>query len=178
MSSNNINLSSLKLVRDELLTTIEASAAKLEQFVADRDNGDLLQGCIDGIKQISGTLSVVQLKGADLLAQEILALAQEITTGVNSEADDYISTLTSSFFILPRYLEYVQQTKRNLPVLLVPAINEMRQVRIIITGRICFKIISPASPVFFFIKVRVRTFIVKICRVETLEQVSIFITKS
>lgn len=129
MSSNNINLSSLKLVRDELLTTIEASAAKLEQFVADRDNGDLLQGCIDGIKQISGTLSVVQLKGADLLAQEILALAQEITTGVNSEADDYISTLTSSFFILPRYLEYVQQTKRNLPVLLVPAINEMRQVR-------------------------------------------------
>ncbi|BFM11585.1 type IV pilus/biofilm regulator FimL [Simiduia litorea] len=129
MSSNTINLSSLKLVREELLATIEASAAKLEQFVADRDNGDLLQGCIDGIKQISGTLSVVQLKGADLLAQEILALAQEITTGENNEADEYISTLTSSFFILPRYLEYVQQTKRNLPVLLVPAINEMRQVR-------------------------------------------------
>lgn len=129
MSANTVNLSSLKLVRDELLATIEASAAKLEQFVADRDNGDLLQGCIDGIKQISGTLSLVQLKGADILAQEVLALAQEITTGLNEEADIYISTLTSSFFILPRYLEYVQQTKRNMPVLLIPAINEMRLVR-------------------------------------------------
>ncbi|MBB3168169.1 pilus assembly protein [Simiduia aestuariiviva] len=129
MTTQSINLSSLKLVREELLSTIEASASKLEQFVADRENGDLLQGCIDGIKQISGTLSVVQLKGADLLAQEILALAQEITTGQNDEADQFISTLTSSFFILPRYLEYVLQTKRNMPVLLIPAINEMRQVR-------------------------------------------------
>jgi hypothetical protein len=129
VTTQSINLSSLKLVRDELLATIEASAAKLEQFVADRDNGDLLQGCIDGIKQISGTLSVVQLKGADLLAREILALAQEITTGQNEQADNYISTLTSSFFILPRYLEYVLQTKRNMPVLLIPAINDMRQVR-------------------------------------------------
>lgn len=129
MTTQSINLSSLKLVREELLATIEASAAKLEQFVADRDNGDLLQGCIDGIKQISGTLSVVQLKGADLLAQEILALAQEITTGANDQADNYISTLTSSFFILPRYLEYVLQTKRNMPVLLIPVINELRQVR-------------------------------------------------
>lgn len=127
--SKSVNLSSLKLVRDELLATIEDSASKLEQFVADRDNADLLQGCIDGIKQISGTLAVVQLRGADLLAQEILALAQEITTGQSSQADELISTLTASFFILPRYLEYVQQTKRNMPVLLIPAINEMRQVR-------------------------------------------------
>lgn len=128
-ASNTINLTSLKLVRDELLATIENSAGKLEQFVGDRENGELLQGCIDGIKQISGTLAVVQLKGADLLAQEVLALAQEITTGVNQESDDLISALTSSFFLLPRYLEYVLQTKRNMPVLLIPAINELRQAR-------------------------------------------------
>lgn len=128
-ASNTINLTSLKLVRDELLATIEGAASKLEQFVGDRENGELLQGCIDGIKQISGTLAVVQLKGADLLAQEILALAQEITTGINQESDDLISALTSSFFLLPRYLEYVLQTKRNMPVLLIPAINELRQAR-------------------------------------------------
>ncbi len=127
--SETVNLSSLQLVRNELVATIEYSANKLEQFVADRENGELLQGCIEGIQQIGGTLSLIQMYGADLLAQELLALANEITLGEEGNIDERLSTLTSSFFILPRYLEYTQQTKRGMPVLLIPHINEMRQVR-------------------------------------------------
>lgn len=127
--SETLNLTSLNLVRDELVATIEQSASRLEQFVADRDNGDLLQSCIDGIKQISGTLSLIQLRGADLLAEELLNLANEITLGEDAGVDEQLSTLTSTFFILPRYLEYTQQTRRAMPVLLIPHINELRQAR-------------------------------------------------
>ena len=127
--SENLNLTSLNLVRDELVATIEESATKLEQFVSDRENADLLQGCIDGIKQISGTLSLIQLRGADLLAEELLNLANEITVGEEVDVDELLSVLTSSFFILPRYLEYAQQTRRAMPVLLIPHINELRQIR-------------------------------------------------
>lgn len=127
--SEEINLNSLALVRGELVAEVEDSASKLERFVADRDNAELLQGCIEGIEKISGTLSLIQLYGADLLAEELLALAKDITPGQNDKVDQQLDILSSGFFILPRYLEYVQQTRRGLPVLLISYINELRQAR-------------------------------------------------
>ncbi|TQV81295.1 pilus assembly protein [Exilibacterium tricleocarpae] len=124
-----VNLTSLNLVRDELVATIESAASKLEQFVSDRENGELLQACIEGIQQITGTLNLIQLQGADLLAKELLALANEITLGTEDDIDEQLSVMTSSFFILPRYLEYAQQTRRGLPVLLISPINDLRRVR-------------------------------------------------
>ena len=54
-NSETLNLASLKMVQDELVATIEQSAVGLEQFANDRNNGELLQNCIDGIKHIRGT---------------------------------------------------------------------------------------------------------------------------
>lgn len=129
MQSNQVNISSLNMVSDELVATIEQSAAKLEQFVSDTSNQELLLACVGGIEQISGTLRLIQLYGADLLADEILAAAKSITTGDGPVSEEMLSVLTGSFFILPRYLEYTQQTRRGMPILLIPYINELRQLR-------------------------------------------------
>ena len=127
--SEEINLNSLALVRGELVAEVEDSASQLERFVADRDNAELLQGCIEGIEKISGTLNLIQLYGANLLASELLALAKDIAPGENETVDNQLEILSSGFFILPRYLEYVQQTRRGTPVLLITYINELRQAR-------------------------------------------------
>jgi scaffold protein FimL len=127
--SEEINLNSLALVRGELVAEVEDSASQLERFVADRDNAELLQGCIEGIEKISGTLNLIQLYGASLLASELLALAKDIAPGENDTVDHQLEILSSGFFILPRYLEYVQQTRRGTPVLLITYINELRQAR-------------------------------------------------
>jgi hypothetical protein len=127
-SASSINLSSLNLVHDELVSSIEQSAGKLEQFVADMSDATLLQGCIEGLQQIRGTLSLLQLHGAEMLAREALALANEITVGDDS-VEKRLSVLTNAFFVIPRYIEHTIQTRRAVPVLLVPVINELRQVR-------------------------------------------------
>jgi hypothetical protein len=124
-----LNLNSLKMVQDELVATIEQVATKLEQFSQDRSNGELLQDCIDGIRQISGTLTVVQMKGADLLAQELLEHINAITLGDDQDLDQRLGVMTPAFFILPRYLEYCLQTSRSMAVLLIPHINELRLAR-------------------------------------------------
>jgi len=124
-----INLSSLKVVQNELVATIEQSAMHLEQFSSERNNAELLQSCTDGIKQISGTLSLLQLKGIDLLAQELVQHITDIPLGEESNTDRKLERLTSAFFILPRYLEYCLQTSRSMPMLLIPYINELRQFR-------------------------------------------------
>lgn len=128
-NSETLNLSSLKMVHDELVATIEQSAIRLEQFANDRSNGELLQNCIDGIKQIRGTLSLIQLKGVDLLADELVEQITDITLDEAAKTDRKLELLTSSFFILPRYLEYCTQTSRSTPMLLIPHINELRWAR-------------------------------------------------
>ncbi len=112
-----------------MVATIEQSAAKLEQFVSDPQNSELLSSCIEGIEQISGTLKLIQLHGAVMLAEEILAAAQSIADNSDQVSEETLSVLTGSFFILPRYLEYTQQTRRGMPALLIPYINELRQMR-------------------------------------------------
>jgi hypothetical protein len=130
MSANEaFNIASLKMVHDELLATIEQSALRLEQFASDRTNGELLQNCIEGVRQIRGTLSLIQLKGVDLLADELLEHINDITLGDNPSTDKRLELLTSAFFMLPRYLEFCLQTSRSMPLLLIPHINELRQAR-------------------------------------------------
>lgn len=128
-TTETLNLASLKMVQDELVATIEQSAIRLEQFSQDRNNGELLQNCIDGIKQIRGILSLIQLKGVDLLADELVIHITDITLGDDEKTDAKLELLTSSFFILPRYLEYCTQTARSMAMLLIPHINELRLAR-------------------------------------------------
>lgn len=128
-STENVNLNSLKLVQDQLVATIEQSAVRLEEFAGDRNNAELLQNCIDGIKQISGTLNLLQLRGVDLLAQELVEQITDIPLGEEQNIDRQLDLLTSAFFILPRYLEYCLQTSRSMAVLLIPHINQLRQLR-------------------------------------------------
>src|SRR5690606_4438612 len=117
------------MVQDELVATIEQAAVNLEQFTNDRANGELLQDCIDGIKQIRGTLSLIQLKGVDLLADELVEHITDITLDAAPKNDRKLELLTSAFFILPRYLEYCTQTSRSMAMLLIPYINELRLAR-------------------------------------------------
>lgn len=150
--SEKINLTSLNLVQNELVATIEQSALHLEEFSRDRHNADLLQNCIDGIKQISGTLSLIQLRGVDMLAQELLEHITDIPLGDEPGTDRRLEALTSAFFILPRYLEYCLQTSRSLAVLLIPHINQLRQLRKVpplpesyfYPLEVCFPVLGPA----------------------------------
>ncbi len=128
-TAENFNPSSLKLVHDELVATIESAASRLEQFAADLENGELLQLCIDDIKQIRGTLSLLQLRGVDLLAQELVEHITDIPLGNDSATVTKLERLTSVFFILPRYLEYCTQVGRSMAVLLIPHINDLRRAR-------------------------------------------------
>lgn len=124
-----LNLASLKMVHDELVATIEQAAIRLEQFSQDRNNGELLQNCIDGIKQIRGILNLIQLRGVDLLAEELVIHITDITLGEDEKTNSKLELLSATFFILPRYLEYCTQTSRSMAILLIPHINELRQAR-------------------------------------------------
>ena len=118
---------SLNLVRDELFVTIEEAEQSLEHFISERDNGSLLQQAVEALHQVRGTLNLIELVGAELLAQEILAQATDIPAGVGSERDQQLSALSNALHVLRRYLENLEANRLEFPELLLPAINELRQ---------------------------------------------------
>ncbi len=134
---------SLSLVRDELFATIEQTEHSLEHFIAERGNGSLLQEAVESLQQIRGTLNLIELAGAELLAQEILQQATDIPVGAGSERDVQLSALSTSLYVLRRYLETVDLHRQEIPELLLPAINELRQASA-----------QPLLPESFFFSVR------------------------
>lgn len=134
---------SLALVRDELYATMVQAELSLEQFIVERDNGSLLQHAIEALQQVRGTLSLIELTGAEMLAQEVYQQATDIPTGAGSERDGQLSALCKALFVLRRYLENVELLRQELPEALLPTINELRQA-----GHL------PSLPESFFFSVR------------------------
>ncbi|MDX1368052.1 ferrous iron transporter B [Pseudomonas sp.] len=118
---------SLSLVRNELFTTMEEAESSLEHFIAERHNGSLLQQAVESLHQVRGTLNLVELTGAELLAQEVLEQATDIPAGAGEERDVQLSALSNALHVLRRYLENVEVHRQEMPELLLPAINDLRQ---------------------------------------------------
>lgn len=134
---------SLSLVRDELFATIEQAEQSLEQFIVERENGSLLQQAVESLQQVRGTLNLIELTGAELLAQEVLDQATDIPAGAGEERDSQLAALANALYVLRRYLENVDAHRQEMPELLLPAINDLRQAAN-----------QPALPESFFFSVR------------------------
>lgn len=134
---------SLSLVRDELFTTMEETEQSLEHFIAERNNGSLLQQAVENLQQVRGTLNLIELAGAELLAQEVLQQATDIPACAGEERDVQLSALSNALYVLRRYLENVDAHRQEMPELLLPAINDLRQAGA-----------QPPLPESFFFSVR------------------------
>ncbi|MFC0710536.1 ferrous iron transporter B [Azorhizophilus paspali] len=122
-----LNAMSLALVRNELFATIEGAEQRLEQFIVERENGTLLQQIVLDLQQVRGTLSLIELAGAELLAFEILQQAIDIPLGINQNQNGRLAALSNALYVLRRYLENVDVQDQGLPEMLLPAVDELRQ---------------------------------------------------
>lgn len=147
MTADSASFHSLNVIRDELVATIEQAARDLEMFVSEGGDPKSFQSCISGIKQIIGIFRVLEFKSASMLAEELLATASTIKPGESGPLfEKQLELVSSTFFVLSRYLEYVQQTERKFPVLLIPYINELRKFRR-----------EPVLPESFFFQVNINS---------------------
>lgn len=119
---------SLGLVREELFATIGEAEQGLEHFIVDRTNGSLLQQAVEALHQVRGTLNLIELTGAELLAQEILRVATDIPVAAGEERDGQLAALGNALYVLRQYLESVDVSRQEMPELLLPAINTLRTV--------------------------------------------------
>lgn len=122
-------ISSLNIVKDEVESTLKLAEGSLEAFVENKDNLENLKTSTDYIKQVKGIFRLIGLPGATLLTNELEFLCNEIISREgDGDAHAELSAIGNGLIVLSHYLEYVHVKQSSLPVLLIPAINEIRQI--------------------------------------------------
>ena len=119
----------LDWVKGEISETLNQARHALEAFVENPEDTTRLRFCLTYIHQVHGTLQMVEFYGAALLAEEMEKLAQALMHGTCSRENEALEVLMQAILQMPAYLDRVQSGRRDLPLLLLPLLNDMRTAR-------------------------------------------------
>ena len=121
----------LDWVKDEIGETLDQAQQALEAWVENPEDSTRMRFCQTYLHQVFGTLQMVEFYGASLLAEEMEKLARALLEDQVPAARiaDARETLMRAILQLPSYLERVQSSRRDLPVVLLPLLNDMRAAR-------------------------------------------------
>jgi len=128
-TSSQVDPNTLGWVKNEIDETLNQARQALEGFAEDTSDKTRLRFCITHLHQVVGTLLMVELDGAAMLAQETEHLTEAI---YNSEVEDELAALesvTRGIIAIPDYLSRLQFGQPDIPLRLLPYINELRVAR-------------------------------------------------
>lgn len=121
------DVSTLNWIKGEIDASLDQARLALEAFAEAPDNETQMGFCIMHLHQVHGTLQMVELYGAALVAStmEQLAIAlQEKRVKDESRASE---ALMRAILQLPDYLEGLQAGQADNALVMLPLINELRQ---------------------------------------------------
>ena len=126
-----ISSQTLHLVAKELATTLSDARAALETYAERPDQRDVLEKCADHLHLAHGVLRLVEVYGAALLAEEMEHVARYLLESAEDEKrqTDGLDALMRAMVQLPTYLERVLSGGRDLALVLLPLLNDLRSVR-------------------------------------------------
>ncbi|VAW96230.1 Signal transduction histidine kinase CheA [hydrothermal vent metagenome] len=127
--NNELDINTLNWVKSEIDETMEQARTSLESYIEDQQDESLILFCINYLHQVYGTLQMVELYGASLLAEELELLAKAIHSNHVKNKDESFEVLIRGSLQLPDYLEKLQTGQKDTPIVLLPLFNDMRAAR-------------------------------------------------
>jgi chemosensory pili system protein ChpA (sensor histidine kinase/response regulator) len=126
-----ISSQTLHIVAKELATTLNDARAALEAYAERSDQRVLLEKCADHLHSAHGVLRLVEVYGAALLAEEMEHVTRYLLSSDNDQKRqvDGLDALMRAMVQLPTYLERVLSGGRDLALVLLPLLNDLRSVR-------------------------------------------------
>ncbi|HEY3850118.1 MAG TPA: Hpt domain-containing protein, partial [Steroidobacteraceae bacterium] len=126
-----ISSQTLHLVAKELSATLNEARASLEAYAERPDQQSFLEKCAEQLHLAHGVLRLVEVYGAALLAEEMEHVTRYlIGAGADQKRQgDGLDALMRAMVQLPTYLERVLSGGRDLALVLLPLLNDLRSVR-------------------------------------------------
>ena len=124
-----IDFTTLTWVKGELDETLKQARQALEVYVEDPADASQMRFCATYLHQVQGTLRMVELYGAAMVIEDMEQLAQALLDGRVRQPDEAYAALMRGMVQMPDYLERLQSGHRDIPIVLLPLINDLRACR-------------------------------------------------
>ena len=124
-----IDHTALGWVKPEIDETLRQARLEIEAFVEAPADVSPMRACAGYLHQVQGTLRMLELQAPAMVAGEMEQLAGALLEGVPGNRDDALAALMRGVVQLPDYLERLQGGHRDIPIVLLPLINDLRTAR-------------------------------------------------
>ena len=119
----------LEWVKGEIAETLKQARQALEAFVENPQDSTRMRFCMTYVHQVHGTLQMVEFYGAALLAEEMEQLARALLDERVASQAEALEVLMQSILQMPVYLDRIQSARRDLPMVVLPLLNDLRAAR-------------------------------------------------
>ena len=119
----------LEWVKGEIGETLKQARQALEAFVENPQDPTRMRFCLTYVHQVHGTLQMVEFYGAALLAEEMEQLSKALMEGRVANQGEALEVLMQAILQLPVYLDRIQTARRDLPMVVLPLLNDLRAAR-------------------------------------------------
>ena len=124
-----IDYSTVKWVKQELDATLKQARQALESYVENPTDESQLRFCAVHLHQVHGTLQMVELYGAALLAEEMELVVEALLSNTVGQKQEAYELIMRAVLQLPDYLERLISGGRDMPLVLLPLLNDLRAIR-------------------------------------------------
>jgi len=128
-TEDTVEYNSLRWVKKELDLILQEAQASLSAYIEDTEETDRLRESVEHLHMVQGTLQMVELYGAAQLAEEMEKVSEALLNGNIDKVDDAYDVLMRSMLQLPDYLESLQSGSKDVPMVLLPLLNDLRASR-------------------------------------------------
>ncbi|MHB8912551.1 MAG: Hpt domain-containing protein, partial [Lysobacter sp.] len=124
-----IDTTTLGWIKPELDETLRQARQDIEAFAENPGDASSMRACAAHLHQVHGTLRMIELVAPAMVAEEMERLAMALQQDAVADRDEACAALMRGVVQLPDYLERLQGGHRDIPIVLLPLLNELRATR-------------------------------------------------
>jgi chemosensory pili system protein ChpA (sensor histidine kinase/response regulator) len=124
-----IDFTALGWIKPELDETLRQARLEIEAYAEDPADIGRMQACATLLHQVQGSLRMLELYAPAMVGEEMETLATTLAKGDANNRDEASAALMRGVVLLPDYLERLQGGHRDIPIVLLPLLNELRAAR-------------------------------------------------
>ncbi|MBT8437352.1 MAG: hypothetical protein KJP11_08270, partial [Gammaproteobacteria bacterium] len=125
---NSIKQSALGWVKKSIDDNLSDIKSDLNLYI-EEDNDALMAAVKERLGVIQGVLTMIEQYGAAMLTDEMVSLADFIIDNKQQKGDQALEVMLRAVLQLPDYLEHIQSGHRDIPIAILPLLNDIRAVR-------------------------------------------------
>ena len=119
-------LQSLDLILEDVSAEINLSINALEQYSRSFKNAKALKKSLSHLQKLKGVFTLLEMTGAQRLAIDTIALIKRLPKLKPETRTRLLDVTSVALARLMRYIEHINQKPYDLPQLLMPSINDLR----------------------------------------------------